>query len=230
MASPRGFEPPANVSDFVNQLVAKRSDLVQQAVPGTELIGLVVNPTNPNAEPDPKEARAAVKAPGQKLLVVKATGDHELEAAFDVCAKSGPMSSPSISTHSWSESPLSDHLVSCPVWLARDLSNTWVCRCRRGTHELQFQSFSLVAPSGLVCHCMVRSLPNFQFDERTRSWLSTKRLGRRFFRAEPGKEDVVLKIASTYEAGLRMSHPPGPSFARTLWPNRTRLFYSGATS
>jgi putative tryptophan/tyrosine transport system substrate-binding protein len=72
------------VSDFVNQLVAKRLDLLQQAVPGSALIGLLVNPSNPNAEPDAKEARAAVKALGQKLLVVKATGDRELEAAFDM--------------------------------------------------------------------------------------------------------------------------------------------------
>jgi putative ABC transport system substrate-binding protein len=53
------------VSDFVNQLVAKRLDLLQQAVPGTALIGLLVNPSNPNAEPDAKEARAAVQAFGQ---------------------------------------------------------------------------------------------------------------------------------------------------------------------
>jgi putative ABC transport system substrate-binding protein len=75
------------VSDFVNQLVAKRLDLLQQAVPGTALIGLLVNPRNPNAEPDAKEARAAVKALGQKLLVVKATSDRELEAAFETLAQ-----------------------------------------------------------------------------------------------------------------------------------------------
>jgi len=75
------------VSDFVNQLVAKRLDLLQQAVPGTALIGLLVNPSNPNAEPDAKEARAAVRALGQKLLVVKATSDRELEAAFGTLAQ-----------------------------------------------------------------------------------------------------------------------------------------------
>src|SRR5216683_5169435 len=39
------------VSDFVNQLVAKRLELLQQAVPGVGLIGLLVNPNNPNAGP-----------------------------------------------------------------------------------------------------------------------------------------------------------------------------------
>ena len=76
-----------DVSDFVNQLVAKRLDLLQQAVPGFALIGLLVNPSNPNAEPDAKEARAAVKALGQKLLVVKAASDRELEAAFETLAQ-----------------------------------------------------------------------------------------------------------------------------------------------
>src|SRR5215469_16492815 len=75
------------MSDFVNQLVAKRLDLLQQAVPGTALIGLLVNPIKPNAEPDAKEARAAVRALGQKLLVVKATSDRELEAAFGALAQ-----------------------------------------------------------------------------------------------------------------------------------------------
>jgi putative ABC transport system substrate-binding protein len=75
------------VSDFVNQLVAKRLDLLQQAVLGTALIGLLVNPSNPNAEPDAKAAGAAVKALGQKLLVVKATSDRELAAAFETLAQ-----------------------------------------------------------------------------------------------------------------------------------------------
>jgi putative ABC transport system substrate-binding protein len=50
------------------------------------LIGLLVNPSNPNPEPDAKEARAAVKARGQKLMVVKATSDRELEVAFETLA------------------------------------------------------------------------------------------------------------------------------------------------
>ena len=70
------------VSDFVNQLVAKRLELVQQAVPRVESVGLLVNPKNPNAESDTKEMEAAVQALGKRLLVVRATNDRELEAAF----------------------------------------------------------------------------------------------------------------------------------------------------
>ena len=40
------------VSDFVNQIVAKRLDILLQAVPGIGFVGLLVNPNNPNAAPD----------------------------------------------------------------------------------------------------------------------------------------------------------------------------------
>src|SRR3974377_905314 len=70
------------VSDFVNQLVAKRLELIQQTVPHVESVGLLVNPKNPNAESDSKEMEAAINALGKKLLVVRATNDRELEAAF----------------------------------------------------------------------------------------------------------------------------------------------------
>jgi putative ABC transport system substrate-binding protein len=75
------------VSDFVNQLVAKRLELIQQTVPRVESVGLLVNPKNPNAESDSKKMEAAVNALGKKLLVVTATNDHELEAAFAALAQ-----------------------------------------------------------------------------------------------------------------------------------------------
>ena len=66
------------VSDFINQLGAKRLELIRQAVPWVALIGLLVNPSNPNAEPDAKEVEAAANGLGQKLLVVKATKPADL--------------------------------------------------------------------------------------------------------------------------------------------------------
>jgi len=74
------------VSDFINQLGAKRLELIRQAVPRMALIGLLVNPSNPNAEPDAKEVEAAANGLGQKLFVLKATSDRELEAAFTTLA------------------------------------------------------------------------------------------------------------------------------------------------
>src|SRR6202030_2540034 len=38
-------------TDFNNQLMAKRFDLLRQAVPNATVIGFLVNPNNPNADP-----------------------------------------------------------------------------------------------------------------------------------------------------------------------------------
>ena len=42
----------------------------------------LVDPNNPNAEPDTKDAQVAADALGRKLLVVKAAAESELDAAF----------------------------------------------------------------------------------------------------------------------------------------------------
>jgi putative tryptophan/tyrosine transport system substrate-binding protein len=70
------------ISDFINQLVAKRLEILLQIVPSAALIGWLVNPGNPNAEADVRAAEAAARALGQKLLVVKASSNSELDAAF----------------------------------------------------------------------------------------------------------------------------------------------------
>jgi putative tryptophan/tyrosine transport system substrate-binding protein len=43
---------------------------------------MLVDPTNPNAEADTKDAQAAADALGRKLLVVRAAAESELDAAF----------------------------------------------------------------------------------------------------------------------------------------------------
>jgi putative ABC transport system substrate-binding protein len=60
-----------------------------QAAPDVELIGLLVNPNNPNAGPDTEEAEAAANALGRKLLVLNATNDRELETAFETVGQKG---------------------------------------------------------------------------------------------------------------------------------------------
>jgi len=46
-------------------------------------LALLVNPNNPNAEPDAKEAQAAADALGRQLQVLPASSDRDLETAFD---------------------------------------------------------------------------------------------------------------------------------------------------
>jgi putative tryptophan/tyrosine transport system substrate-binding protein len=70
------------ISNFANVLAAKRLELLRELVPDGTQFGLLVNPNNPNAEPDAQVVRAAAEALGIKLLVVKAGSESEIDPAF----------------------------------------------------------------------------------------------------------------------------------------------------
>jgi putative ABC transport system substrate-binding protein len=70
------------VTYLSNQLIAKRLDLLRQAVPGATVIGFLVNPDNPNADPDTRDARAAALALGLTLRVLTATSERDFEQVF----------------------------------------------------------------------------------------------------------------------------------------------------
>jgi len=77
--------PGGNVTgmtNFMNVLGAKRLELVSEAVPTAVVLGLLVNPDNPNAEADIRDLQAAAQALGRRLHVLTASTDQELEAAF----------------------------------------------------------------------------------------------------------------------------------------------------
>jgi putative tryptophan/tyrosine transport system substrate-binding protein len=71
------------VSDFSNQLFAKRLQLLHDFVPTAALLALLVNPKNPNAGPDARETQAAADTLGRQLQVLTASTDRDLETAFD---------------------------------------------------------------------------------------------------------------------------------------------------
>jgi ABC-type uncharacterized transport system substrate-binding protein len=71
------------VSYFSNVLFAKRMQLLHELVTPAAALALLVNPNNPNAEPDAKEAQAAADALGRQLQVLPASSDRDLETAFD---------------------------------------------------------------------------------------------------------------------------------------------------
>jgi putative tryptophan/tyrosine transport system substrate-binding protein len=78
--------PGVNVtgfSNFSNQLVAKRLDLLHELVPNATTLGFLANPTNPNIELDTAEVRAAADALGLQIHVVTAGTERELEGAFE---------------------------------------------------------------------------------------------------------------------------------------------------
>ena len=69
------------VSMFAAGLSAKRLELLRAVVP-TKLIGVLVNPKNPNFEVQLSDVRAAAREIGQDLLIVNASAETDLDAAF----------------------------------------------------------------------------------------------------------------------------------------------------
>ena len=77
--------PGGNVtgfSDFANQLAGKQLGLLHDTAPRAAVVALLVNPINPNAELNSKQAQAAADALGVKLQVLRAGTEREIELAF----------------------------------------------------------------------------------------------------------------------------------------------------
>jgi len=70
------------VYGFVTELGPKRLHILRELVPTAGLIAFVVNSASANAPYQVQEMLAAAKAIGQDLLVLNATNERELDAAF----------------------------------------------------------------------------------------------------------------------------------------------------
>jgi putative tryptophan/tyrosine transport system substrate-binding protein len=82
--------PGGNVtglSNFMNLLGAKRLELLAETVLNANALALLVNPNNPNAEPDTRSLQAAAQALGRRIEVLKAANERELEGAFAAIAE-----------------------------------------------------------------------------------------------------------------------------------------------
>ena len=82
IARPGGYL--TGVSNLNAQMVQKRLEILREALPDATVIGLLVNPTNPNTEENLIEAQEAARLMGRKLLVVKASAASDFVAAFDI--------------------------------------------------------------------------------------------------------------------------------------------------
>jgi putative ABC transport system substrate-binding protein len=67
---------------FTAGLAAKRLELLRAVVPKPKLIGVLVNSKNPNFEVQLSDVKAAAREIGLDLLIVNASADADLEAAF----------------------------------------------------------------------------------------------------------------------------------------------------
>jgi putative ABC transport system substrate-binding protein len=77
------------VSLFIAELVAKRFELLTEMVPSATTIAVLVNPANPNAETDAKEAQSAAHARGRQIALLHASNAAEIDAAFATLAQRG---------------------------------------------------------------------------------------------------------------------------------------------
>jgi putative tryptophan/tyrosine transport system substrate-binding protein len=82
--------PGGNVTGvnlFTTTLAAKRLELLHELVPTAKVIAMLVNPTNPNSEPDTRAVQAAAPAIGVQIVVLEASNGTEIGKAFDALSQ-----------------------------------------------------------------------------------------------------------------------------------------------
>jgi len=77
---PGGNVTAANL--ITDALRAKRLELLRELVPTAAVIAMLINPDNPNSEPDSKDIQATARAIGQQFEVVRASDERDFETAF----------------------------------------------------------------------------------------------------------------------------------------------------
>jgi putative ABC transport system substrate-binding protein len=70
------------VSWVGNALVPKLLEVLRALVPQADTLAVLVNPSNPNAEPDTRDAQAAAHILGVQLVVQYASSERDLDPAF----------------------------------------------------------------------------------------------------------------------------------------------------
>jgi putative ABC transport system substrate-binding protein len=70
------------VAFLVNGLASKQLELLHRLVPAAGTIGFLVNPKDPNAETDAKDAQDASASLGLKLVIGSASTESEIETSF----------------------------------------------------------------------------------------------------------------------------------------------------
>lgn len=74
------------VTMFTEVLTTKRLELLRELVPKLTMVAFLVNPNNPNVEPQLREMQEASRALGLRLHVARAGAESDFDAAFAVMA------------------------------------------------------------------------------------------------------------------------------------------------
>ncbi len=78
-------QPGGNVTGLailLNVLNAKRLGLLRELVPAATLIAVMLNPTEPAFNTELEDVQDAARATGQKIRVLRASTEGEIDAAF----------------------------------------------------------------------------------------------------------------------------------------------------
>ena len=78
------------VSLFNVDLVAKQIELLRELIPQAAAISVLINPENPNAEMERRQAQAAARALGVKVHILSATKENEFDSAFVTLVQQRP--------------------------------------------------------------------------------------------------------------------------------------------
>ena len=77
------------ISMFTAQLTGKRLGLLHEMAPKVAAVGVLINPTNPNAASQSREMEDAARLMGLVLHVGNASSEREIDAAFENLALAG---------------------------------------------------------------------------------------------------------------------------------------------
>jgi putative tryptophan/tyrosine transport system substrate-binding protein len=77
------------VTMFLNELAAKRLELLRDAVPNVPVIAFMVNPTNPRVKVNTSQLQSAADFAGQEILVLNVSHAGEFETAFATLVQRG---------------------------------------------------------------------------------------------------------------------------------------------
>jgi putative ABC transport system substrate-binding protein len=68
---------------FTSELEAKKLALLRDMLPKAPLIAMLVNPANPSAQTDIEDVQKAAAAVGQRILLLKASSEQNIDMAFE---------------------------------------------------------------------------------------------------------------------------------------------------
>ena len=77
------------ITQFFNELSAKRLEKLRELMPNILRVAFMVNPINPRAHINASELQVAARVAGLEMVVVNASHERDLDAAFETLAQKG---------------------------------------------------------------------------------------------------------------------------------------------